>query len=139
MSSELGFAVPCSRRAFLKGVAVTTAATASGALLAACASEKTVAKAKAAQVPVGGAVFVDDWIVAQPKEGTFTAFSNVCPHARGKIDHTEEVNGVQVAVCPKHGSEFSLSDGSVLKGPSRDPLTAAKGVTKNGDSVEVSN
>lgn len=127
----------CSRRGFLKGVAIATAATASGALLAACAGESVVAEAAKADIPVGGAIIIDKWIVAQPKEGEFTAFSTTCPHAGGIIDKIDEVDGQMVAICPKHDSHFDLATGDVLSGPSRDPMRPASSVATNGDKVEV--
>ncbi|MBV7281449.1 MULTISPECIES: Rieske (2Fe-2S) protein [unclassified Corynebacterium] len=128
---------PCSRRSFLKGVAAATAATASGALLAACGSSETAAQVDSASVPVGGAVFVEGWVVAQPQEGVFTAYSATCPHAQGPIDHLEDVDGEQVAVCSKHMSKFSLADGSVIEGPSRDPMVPAT-IDKAGNELTVS-
>ncbi|WP_313770402.1 Rieske (2Fe-2S) protein [Corynebacterium anserum] len=127
----------CSRRGFLKGVAIATAATASGALLAACAGESVVAEASKADIPVGGAIIIDKWIIAQPKKGEFTAYSTSCPHAGGTIDKIEEVNGQAVAICPKHNSHFDLATGDVLSGPSRDPMKSASSVTESGDKVEV--
>ncbi|WKD61054.1 Rieske [2Fe-2S] domain protein [Corynebacterium ciconiae DSM 44920] len=129
--------LPCSRRNFLKGVAVATAATASGALLAACGSSETASKVDSASIPVGGAVFVDDWVVAQPEAGVFKAYSATCPHAQGPIDHLEDLDGEQVAVCSKHMSKFSLADGSVLEGPSRDPMVPAD-IDQSGSSLTVS-
>lgn len=128
---------PCSRRALLKGLAVATAATASGALLAACGSEDTALRVAKADIPVGGAVFVDNWVVAQPTAGTFTAFSRTCPHASAQIDKTAKDGDKTVVVCPKHGSTFDISTGAVIKGPARDPLTPAASVTPEGNLVEV--
>ena len=128
----------CSRRGFLKGVALATAATASGALLAACAGDEVVAKAAKADIPVGGAVIIDKWVIAQPKEGEFTAFSTTCPHAAGEIDRIEEADGRTIAICPKHDSHFDVTTGDVVSGPAREPMRAASSVTTNGDQVEVS-
>lgn len=128
----------CSRRSFFKGVALATAATASGALLAACAGEEVVAQAAKADIPVGGAIIIDKWIIAQPKEGEFTAFSTTCPHAAGEIDKISEVEGRTVAICPKHDSHFDVATGDVLSGPSRDPMRPASSVAAHGDQVEVS-
>lgn len=130
---------PCSRRSFLKGIGIATAATASGALLAACASEETVAKAAAADIPVGGATIIDGWVVSHPAKDEFKAFSTTCPHAGGTINSIEDVNGTTVAVCPKHGSMFNVDNGDVVQGPSRDPMTPAKKVSVNNGEVEISN
>ena len=128
----------CSRRQFFRGVALASAATASGALLAACAGDKVVAKAAKADIPLGDATIIDGWIISHPTESEYTAFSTVCPHANGTIDKIEDFEGTTVATCPKHGSRFDVATGDVVEGPSRDPLTAAKSVSTNGDSVEVS-
>lgn len=128
----------CSRRDFLKGAFTVTATTAAGALLAACAGEKAVAEASKATIPVGGAQIIDGWVVAQPSEGEFVAFSTVCPHARGEINEISQVNGVTVAICPKHHSVFDVSDGSVVEGPARDPLQPAGSVESAGDTVKIS-
>lgn len=125
----------CSRRTFF----LATATTAAGALLAACASEEVVAKAGKADIPVGGAKIIDGWIVGHPTETEYTAFSTECPHAGGIIDKIEDFQGMTVATCPKHQSRFDVSNGDVVDGPSRKPLTAAKSVAANGESVEVTN
>lgn len=116
---------------------MATAATASGALLAACAGEDVVAKAAKADIPVGDAIIIDGWVIGHPTESEFTAFSTVCPHANGTIDAIEDFEGTRVAKCPKHESRFDIATGDVVDGPSRDPLRAASSVTTNGDSVEV--
>ena len=112
----------CSRRLFLLGSATTFA----GAFLAACGSKEPE------DVPVGSAVIVDDFIIAQPSAGEYKAYSTLCPHAN---QHIDEVQGDKVR-CPGHGSMFSISDGAVLNGPARDPLTEAQ-VTANGDTLTV--
>ncbi len=131
--------LPCSRRSFLRGVAVATAATASGALLAACASEEVVAQADAADLEVGGATILDGWVLSRPSENEYQAFSTTCPHAGGTIDSIEKAGDTTVAVCPKHMSKFDVATGDVVEGPSRDPMTPAKKVERNGDSIEVTN
>ncbi|MEJ5918818.1 Rieske (2Fe-2S) protein [Corynebacterium sp. H78] len=114
-ASKLG---ACSRRRFLLG----TAATAAGALLAACASKTEQQRVAAADIPVGGGVVVGDYVVTQPKEGVFKAWSNYCPHQGGKIDKV--VDGVMI--CPEHNSKFDIETGAVVSGPSRHPAGAAK-------------
>lgn len=127
----------CSRRAFLTHTATAVATTAAGALLAACAGEKIVAEAATTDIPVGGAVIIDSWVISQPVEGEFHAFSTVCPHASGTIDTIAEKDGRTVAVCPKHGSEFDVATGDVVVGPARDPMRAAANVSTEAGSVKV--
>ncbi|MEV6431469.1 Rieske (2Fe-2S) protein [Nocardia sp. NPDC051463] len=104
----------CTRRGVLLGV---------GAVLAAgCASgsaDSGPLRALPAEIPVGGGrIFPKQGlVVTQPAPGEFRAFSAVCPHqgcAVAKIGDTIE--------CPCHGRKFSITDGSVLRGPAREPL-----------------
>ncbi|AIG64879.1 iron-sulfur protein [Corynebacterium atypicum] len=117
----------CSRRLFLVGTATTFA----GILLSACG--KSAEEVPAADVPVGSAIIVGRYIIAQPTAGEYKAYSTQCPHANQQID---QVLGDKVK-CPGHGSEFRLSDGAVLNGPARDPLREAD-VTPSGDTLVVS-
>ncbi|WP_287862152.1 Rieske 2Fe-2S domain-containing protein [Corynebacterium sp.] len=138
-TSQPNTPLSCSRRSFLRGVAVATATTASGALLAACAGEEVVAKADAADLEVGGATILDGWVLSRPGENEYKAFSTSCPHAGGTINSIEKAGNVTVAVCPKHGSKFDVATGDVVEGPSRDPMSPAKKVERNGDSIEITN
>jgi Rieske Fe-S protein len=89
---------------------------------------------KAADIPVGGGkIFADQKIVVtQPTAGTYKAFSAVCPHA-GCVVTTVENGKI---VCPCHGSEFKIADGSVAKGPATTAL-AGKSVTPSGGDLTV--
>lgn len=102
---------------FLLGTATTFA----GAFLAACGSNPT-AEVAATEVPVGSAVIVDSFIIAQPTADNFVAYSATCPHQNNPIT---EVEGENVR-CTAHNSVFSTVDGAVLEGPSRAPLTSAQ-------------
>lgn len=138
-TSQPNTPLSCSRRSVLRGMAVATATTASGALLAACAGEEVVAKADAADLEVGGATILDGWVLSRPGENEYKAFSTSCPHAGGTINSIEKAGDVTVAVCPKHGSKFDVATGDVVEGPSRDPMSPAKKVERNGDSIEITN
>lgn len=118
----------CSRRTFILGTATTFA----GAFLAACGQEPSDEVAKT-EVPVGSAVILDRFIIAQPTEGTYVAYSAVCPHQGNKIT---VVNGDTVR-CTKHGSVFSIADGSVVSGPSDKPMAAAS-LEDNGATLAAS-
>ena len=98
----------------------TSAAAGSGALV------------KAADVPVGSGVIVEDVVITQPTAGVFKGFSSVCTHAGC---HVSKIADGKI-VCPCHHSEFNL-DGTVAQGPAKDPLEA-KAVTVRGDSIVVS-
>jgi Rieske Fe-S protein len=83
-------------------------------------------------IPVGGGkIFPSQLVVVtQPTAGQFKAFSATCTHmgctvsqiADGRID------------CPCHGSEYSITDGAVLRGPAPKPLPA-KHIKVTGDSI----
>jgi Rieske Fe-S protein len=90
---------------------------------------------KVADVPVGGGVIMQtaNFVVTQPTAGTFRAFSNVCTHEGCPVSAIQ--NGQIVCTC--HNSRFSVKDGTVISGPARRALAAAK-VTQSGDSLVVS-
>ena len=116
----------CSRRAFLLGTATTFA----GALLVACGSSGT--KTAANDVPVGSAIITDDAIIARPTADGYKVYSTVCPHQGSPIT---QVSGDTVK-CTRHGSVFSIKDGSVISGPSQAGLSP-KEFSKDGDSIVV--
>lgn len=55
--------------------------------------------------------------VGAPGGDQFVALSTRCMHRGCQVDPT-----VDRFVCPCHGSEYALSDGAVLKGPTDKPL-----------------
>ena len=86
-----------------------------GALLAACAPGSDVERVAAADIPVGGGTVVGDYVVTQPEEGVFKAFSARCPHQGGTINAVRD----GVMICPDHNSHFDIETGDVVSGPSR--------------------
>ncbi|MFR0354014.1 Rieske (2Fe-2S) protein [Streptomyces sediminimaris] len=92
------------------------------------------ALAKTSDIPEGGGkIFKDrNVVVTQPAAGTFKAFSTRCPHMGCAVSSIAK----GVIVCPCHGSQFSVEDGSVKKGPATSGLTAEK-VTVSGDSITL--
>ncbi|MDO4684953.1 MAG: Rieske 2Fe-2S domain-containing protein [Corynebacterium sp.] len=117
----------CSRRLFL----VATATTFGGALLAACGS--TTTEIPAADVPVGKAIVIDGFIIAQPTKGVYKAYSASCPHQGSPISVVHDDGTVE---CPNHHSIFSIEDGSVISGPSRAGMMPAK-LTADGDKLQA--
>ncbi|MCQ9343770.1 Rieske (2Fe-2S) protein [Corynebacterium kozikiae] len=115
----------CSRRMFLLG----TASTFAGALLAACGKEQIDVAVQ--DVPVGSAVIVGEYIVAQPTAGQYVAYSTLCPHQNGTIT---EVRGDEVT-CLKHNSTFSIVDGSPIEGPSRAPMKPVDIAVEDGTAT----
>ncbi|GHA66805.1 iron-sulfur protein [Streptomyces tauricus] len=92
------------------------------------------ALAKTTDIPEGGGkIFADQSVVVtQPTAGEFKAFSTVCPHQQQRVNSVD--NGV--ITCPAHGSQFSVTDGSVKKGPATSGLTAAD-IKVSGDSITL--
>lgn len=92
------------------------------------------ALAKTTDIPEGGGkIFADQGVVVtQPTAGTYKAFSSKCTHAGCAV--TGVTNGV--ITCPCHNSEFSVTDGSVKKGPATEAL-AAEEITVSGDSITL--
>jgi nitrite reductase/ring-hydroxylating ferredoxin subunit len=88
-----------------------------------------------AEVPVGsGKIFkADKVVITQPSEGQFKAFSAVCTH-QGCV--VADIKGQDID-CTCHGSMFSITDGSVVKGPATKPLEELK-VTVDGEDLSVS-
>ncbi|MCH9736991.1 MAG: Rieske (2Fe-2S) protein [Mycobacterium sp.] len=75
---------------------------------------------RVANVPVGGGHVLADQaiVVVQPSEGTFRAFSAVCPHQGCSV--RDVADGTINCAC--HGSKFDIADGSVVRGPARTAL-----------------
>lgn len=71
---------------------------------------------------VGQASFLADVgvVVTRPAQDTYHAFSNVCPHAGGRIDRMND--GGTALLCPLHGSEFDPATGAVVQGPATSSL-----------------
>ncbi len=89
----------------------------------------SVALTKAADVPVGSGVIIEETVITQPTAGVFKGFSTVCPHAGCNVS---EITDGKI-ICPCHNSEFNL-DGTVAQGPAKMPLKA-KAVSVQGDSI----
>lgn len=92
------------------------------------------ALAKTSDIPEGGGkIFASQGVVVtQPTAGTYKAFSSKCTHQGCAVSSIS--NGV--IVCPCHKSEFSVTDGSVKKGPATQALPAEQ-ITVSGDSITL--
>jgi len=88
---------------------------------------------KAADVPVGSGTIVGQFVVTQPKAGTYEAFSYICTHQNLPVQQVTDA----AIVCGRHGSSYSLADGTVLTGPATKALTKAT-VKVDGDTLTVS-
>ncbi|MEJ5928500.1 Rieske 2Fe-2S domain-containing protein [Corynebacterium sp. H128] len=112
---------------------VATATTFAGAVLAACGQGKgKVEGIAASDVPVGSAIEIDGFIIAQPTAGSYRAYSATCPHQGALIEKFHE----GTAICTKHNSVFKLEDGSPISGPSRGALMPAK-LSAEGTQLSV--
>jgi thiosulfate dehydrogenase [quinone] large subunit len=103
----------------------TTPAGAGGATTTTGAHPPGTALGKASQVPVGGAATFtsangDPGVVLQPTQGQFVAYDAICPHAGCTVSYSKAAD---LLVCPCHGSEFKVSNGDVIAGPSPTGLT----------------
>jgi Rieske Fe-S protein len=71
-----------------------------------------------------------DVAVTRPTSGEFRAFSATCTHQGCAV--TTVTDG-QI-VCPCHDSRFAVADGSVTRGPAKQPLPE-RAIAVDGDSV----
>lgn len=85
-------------------------------------------------IPVGGGEIIADAgvVVTQPTEGEFKAFSATCTHTGCQVGSVSDGK----IICPCHGSQFSITDGSVLQGPASSPL-AEQTVTVAGGEITL--
>jgi Rieske Fe-S protein len=138
-----------SRRALLAGAGATC-----GAMLAGCTTHAVppaasgtaatagggapaaTALAATSQVPDGGGKIIDAKriVITQPQSGSFKAFSAICTHEGCFVNRVS--NGT--IDCPCHGSRFSITDGSVVRGPATRPLPPI-GINVEGTSIFLAN
>ncbi|MGA4669738.1 ubiquinol-cytochrome c reductase iron-sulfur subunit [Propionibacteriaceae bacterium Y1923] len=87
-----------------------------------------------ADVPSGGGVVLKGrgFVVTQPTDGDFKAFSAICPHQGCEVTNVAD----NEIICGCHGSRFNLSSGAVTRGPATTGLGAAT-VTRDGDTLTV--
>ncbi|GGW62466.1 Rieske (2Fe-2S) protein [Streptomyces caelestis] len=92
------------------------------------------ALAKTADIPEGsGKIFKDEKVVvSQPAAGDYKAFSTLCTHRDCPMVDLKD----DIISCTCHGSQFSVLDGSVKKGPAVQPLPA-KQISVEGDSITL--
>ncbi|MEX3600572.1 Rieske (2Fe-2S) protein [Kocuria carniphila] len=91
--------------------------------------------AATSDVPVGQGLKVEkdglQAVVGQPTEGTFKAFSPVCPHEGCVVNPANKSY-----VCPCHSSTFDMATGDVQGGPATSGLVEYP-VTVQGDRIIV--
>ena len=144
------------RRTLLRGAAVTGATVAAAGALAACstdtgsatptvppdttppvgASSSSVDVTALKDVPVGGSQVVTvggrKVVVTQPTAGQVKAFNAICTHSGCTVEGVTPESAGSI-LCPCHGSEFSSTDGSVVRGPANAPLAEIPVAVKNGE------
>ncbi len=84
-------------------------------------------------IPVGGGVIVpaQQAVVTQPTAGKFKCFSSICTHQKCPVTRvTQHID------CTCHGSQFSIEDGSVVRGPATTGLPE-KPIAVKGDSISL--
>ncbi len=117
---------------------IAAGAAIAGALLAGCSDDEATSSGPADEVtvakdtvPVGGGLVVDGgYVVTQPEEGEFVAFSSRCTHQGCTVSEVRP-DGV---FCACHGSMFALNDGTPVQGPATDPLVRAT-LTESGSDL----
>ena len=80
------------------------------------------------QVPVGGGIILkpQNIVVTQPTKDTFEGFSATCTHAGCQL---ATVSGGTIN-CGCHGSQFAITDGANVTGPSGSPGGTVAALTK---------
>jgi nitrite reductase/ring-hydroxylating ferredoxin subunit len=82
-----------------------------------------------------GLVYVDgDAVAVYNVDGSYYATQNECTHAEGPLSDGD-LDGHRI-ICPWHDSCFDVRDGSVCKGPAREPLNIYR-VIIEGDIARV--
>jgi Rieske Fe-S protein len=84
-------------------------------------------------IPVGSGVIytAEKVVVTQPVAGKFHAFSAVCTHVGCIVNQISD----GTIDCPCHGSEFRITNGSVVTGPAPTPLPKKKIKIEDGKVV----
>ncbi len=90
------------------------------------------ALASTSDVPVGGGAILKEQkiVLTQPTEGDFKAFTAVCTHKQCIVATIED----GTIMCPCHGSQYSIEDGSVTGGPAPQALAEVP-ITVEGNEI----
>lgn len=81
----------------------------------------------------GGAIFPDEEVVVtQPSEGQFKCFTAICTHQGCVVSSVSD----RTINCDCHGSQFSIDDGSVVRGPAASALEEER-ITVSGDAISL--
>ena len=87
-----------------------------------------------ADIPVGGGKIFDAQkvVVTQPTQGQIKCFSAICTHLGCLVGQVKD----GTIDCPCHGSEYRITDGSVVRGPAPRPLPPKK-ITIAGGAISL--
>jgi Rieske Fe-S protein len=93
-------------------------------------SDDSSALGTTSEIPVGGGkIFTaEKVVVTQPTKGVFKGFSAICTHMGCTVDKIAD----GTIDCPCHGSEYSVTDAHVVRGPAPKPLPAKNIKVANG-------
>lgn len=83
---------------------------------------------------VGGGVINGEAkvVVTEPSKGVYKGFSAICTHAGCTVGQVTDGE----IVCPCHGSKFSITDGSVTRGPAQAGLPT-KDISVDGTDITL--
>lgn len=114
----------------------TSSSSGSGASSSSAAGAAGAALAAVSAVPVGGGKILADKqiVLTQPTAGTIKAFSAVCTHQGCTVGSVD--NGL--ITCPCHGSQYKITDGSVVAGPAPRALAPQQVKVENGQILLAS-
>jgi len=87
----------------------------------------------AGDVAVGSGVILDDtYVVTQPTEGEFKAFTAICTHNGCPVASVKD----DTITCNCHGSQYDAAPGEVTRGPATEAL-AEVALSVDGDTLTV--
>jgi len=88
--------------------------------------------ASTSDVPVGGGEILKEQqiVLTQPSQDEFKAFTAVCTHMQCLVAQIADGK----IMCPCHGSQYSIEDGSVVGGPAPQPLAEIP-ITVQGNEI----
>jgi Rieske Fe-S protein len=90
--------------------------------------------AKASDIAVGGAVFIDNpsVVITQPTSGDFHAFDRTCTHAQCPVSDIQDGK----IHCNCHNSLYDMSTGQNVGGPAPSPLSKIDITVKGGEILK---
>lgn len=93
-------------------------------------SKSVIKVCKVSAIPLKGGKIVaasgKAFLITQPREGVYRAFSATCTHNGCAIGPGDpSANAVQggVVTCNCHGAQFNPENGVAVRGPAQNPLT----------------